>query len=46
MSLLEEVRRIVDAVPSGQVITYGEIASLVGVHPRQAGRPAGGTARR
>ncbi|WP_455904240.1 MGMT family protein [Microbacterium sp.] len=38
LSLLEEVRRIVDAVPSGQVITYGEIASLVGVHPRQAGR--------
>ncbi|CAN7420268.1 hypothetical protein ABTZ44_06585 [Microbacterium oxydans] len=28
------------------MITYGEIASLVGVHPRQAGRPAGGTARR
>nr|WP_308810387.1 MGMT family protein [Microbacterium foliorum] len=45
VSLLEEVRRIVDAVPSGQVITYGEIAALVG-GSSPAGGPAGGTARR
>ena len=41
MSYLDEVRRIVDAVPPGQVITYGEIAALIGVGPRQAGLHVG-----
>lgn len=41
MSSLDDVRRIVEAVPSGQVITYGEIATLIGVGPRQAGRVVG-----
>jgi alkylated DNA nucleotide flippase Atl1 len=41
MSYLDEVRRIVDAVPPGQVITYGEIAALIGIGPRQAGRLVG-----
>lgn len=41
MSLLDDVRRVVDAVPAGEVVTYGEIAARVGVGPRQAGRLVG-----
>lgn len=38
MSSLDEVRRIVNGVPPGQVITYGEIAARIGTGPRHAGR--------
>lgn len=33
MNPVEEVRRIVNTTPPGQVITYGEIAALNGVTP-------------
>lgn len=38
MNYADEIRAIVSAVPAGQVISYGEIAALVGIGPRQAGR--------
>ena len=41
MNYLDEVRRIVNTVPPGQVITYGEIAALMGISPRRAGRLVG-----
>ncbi|WP_082586657.1 MULTISPECIES: MGMT family protein [unclassified Microbacterium] len=37
MSLLDDVRIVVDAVPAGEVVTYGEVAALVGIGPQQAG---------
>lgn len=41
MNPVEEVRRIVNTIPPGQVITYGEIAALMGITPRRAGRLVG-----
>lgn len=35
--LVERVLRAVELVPPGQVITYGDIAELVGTGPRQVG---------
>lgn len=40
-STLDRVRATVAAVPPGQVISYGEIAKVVGLGPRQAGRMVG-----
>ncbi|HXD27516.1 MAG TPA: MGMT family protein [Arthrobacter sp.] len=38
MDRLAEVRSVVDAIPAGTVMAYGDIAAIVGVGPRQAGR--------
>lgn len=38
MDRLAEVRAVVAAVPAGSVVAYGDIAAIVGVGPRQAGR--------
>lgn len=35
--LVERVLRAVELVPAGRVITYGDIAELVGTGPRQIG---------
>lgn len=35
--LVEKVLRAVELVPAGRVITYGDIAELVGTGPRQVG---------
>lgn len=35
--VLERVLRAVECVPSGRVVSYGDIAALVGVGPRQVG---------
>ncbi len=37
MSILEEVRQAVQVIPAGGVLTYGDIAKIVGVSPRQVG---------
>lgn len=42
MNPVEEVRRIVNTIPPGQVITYGEIAALMGITHPPTGRPARG----
>lgn len=34
----ERIRRAVGAIPSGSLASYGDIAELVGCHPRQVGR--------
>ena len=36
-ALVERVLRAVEAVPSGRVVAYGDIAGLVGTGPRQVG---------
>lgn len=36
--LVEEVLGVVAAIPPGQVVTYGDIAALVGTGPRQVGQ--------
>ncbi|WP_130865026.1 MGMT family protein [Acidipropionibacterium timonense] len=36
--LTERVLRAVETLPSGAVVTYGEVAELVGTGPRQVGR--------
>lgn len=36
--LVERVLRAVECVPPGAVVTYGDIAALVGTGPRQVGR--------
>ncbi|WP_316667864.1 MGMT family protein [uncultured Propionibacterium sp.] len=36
--LIERVLRAVECVPCGSVATYGDIAALVGIGPRQVGR--------
>ncbi|WIY84268.1 MGMT family protein [Propionimicrobium sp. PCR01-08-3] len=36
--LAERVRRAVRRIPPGTVVTYGDIAELVGTGPRQVGR--------
>lgn len=41
MNVADEIRGIIAAVPAGQVISYGEIAALVGIGPRHAGRLVG-----
>lgn len=38
MGLIDEVRAIVAAIPTGSVATYGEISRILGISPRQAGR--------
>lgn len=38
MDRLAQVRSVVAAIPAGQVMAYGDIAAIVGVGPRQAGR--------
>jgi len=34
----ERIRRIADQIPAGQVMTYGEIAAIAGLHPRTVGQ--------
>lgn len=41
MNLLDEVRATVSTIPRGRVSTYGDIASALGVGPRQVGRAMG-----
>jgi alkylated DNA nucleotide flippase Atl1 len=38
MDMVEEVRAMVVAIPTGCVATYGEIGRALGIGPRQAGR--------
>jgi alkylated DNA nucleotide flippase Atl1 len=38
MSIIEEVREAVLAIPAGCVATYGDIGEQIGIGPRQAGR--------
>lgn len=38
MDRLAEVRSVVASIPAGRVMAYGDIAAIVGVGPRQAGR--------
>jgi alkylated DNA nucleotide flippase Atl1 len=35
--LVERVLRAVEAVPRGHVVSYGDVATLVGIGPRQVG---------
>ncbi|MGB7817402.1 MAG: MGMT family protein [Ornithinibacter sp.] len=35
--VVERVLRAVEQVPRGQVVSYGDLASLVGIGPRQVG---------
>ncbi len=35
--MVERVLRAVEAVPRGHVVSYGDVAALVGVGPRQVG---------
>lgn len=39
--MVERVLRAVELVPAGSVVTYGDIAELVGIGPRLAGRVLG-----
>lgn len=36
--LTEKVLRCVELIPSGQVVSYGDIAAIVGTGPRQVGQ--------
>ncbi|WP_417233256.1 MGMT family protein [Arthrobacter sp.] len=36
--LVSEARAVVASIPTGHVMAYGEIAAIIGVGPRQAGR--------
>lgn len=38
MNHVDAIRALVMAIPSGCVMTYGEIGQSVGIGPRQAGR--------
>jgi alkylated DNA nucleotide flippase Atl1 len=38
MSIVDEVREAVAAIPPGRVLSYGDIAARLGVGPRQVGR--------
>ncbi len=38
MDRVQEVRAMVVAIPTGCVVTYGEIGHALGIGPRQAGR--------
>lgn len=41
MSTYQDVARVRDvaaAIPAGEVMSYGEIGSVTGLHPRQVGR--------
>lgn len=38
MDMVEEVRAMVVAIPTGCVTTYGEIGRALGIDPRQVGR--------
>jgi alkylated DNA nucleotide flippase Atl1 len=38
MSIVDEVREAVAAIPPGRVLSYGDIATRLGVGPRQVGR--------
>jgi methylated-DNA-protein-cysteine methyltransferase-like protein len=39
--MVERVLRAVELVPRGRVVTYGDLADLVGIGPRLAGRVMG-----
>ena len=36
--LVERVLRAVELVPPGRVVSYGDVADLIGIGPRQVGR--------
>ncbi len=36
-SLVEKILRAVELVPAGRVVSYGDIASIVGIGPRHVG---------
>lgn len=36
--LVERVLRVVEAVPPGRVVSYGDLAAVLGTGPRQVGR--------
>ncbi|MET7543191.1 MGMT family protein [Streptomyces sp. NPDC005507] len=38
MSIIEEVRKEVLAIPTGRVASYGDIGKRIGAGPRQVGR--------
>lgn len=38
LRLLDDVLRAVECVPRGRMVSYGDIAALVGTGPRQVGR--------
>ena len=38
MSIIEDVREVVIAIPAGFVASYGDIGKRIGVGPRQVGR--------
>ncbi|MEV0838671.1 MGMT family protein [Actinocatenispora sera] len=38
MSIVDEVRAVVAAIPPGRVMSYGDIAARIGAGPRQVGR--------
>jgi alkylated DNA nucleotide flippase Atl1 len=38
MSIVEEVREAVNAIPAGFVASYGDIGKRIGAGPRQVGR--------
>ncbi|MEU6018397.1 MGMT family protein [Streptomyces sp. NPDC047515] len=38
MSIIEDVREAVIAIPAGAVASYGDIGKRIGVGPRQVGR--------
>ncbi|MEU4810817.1 MGMT family protein [Nocardia fluminea] len=38
MSLIEEVRAVVCAIPAGSVATYGDVGKRIGATARQVGR--------
>ncbi|KAB8194863.1 cysteine methyltransferase [Nonomuraea phyllanthi] len=37
MSLIEDVREVVTAIPAGSVASYGDIGKRIGAGPRQVG---------
>jgi|SRR5690554_6169375 len=41
MDVIDQVSAIIDTIPTGSVMTYGEIAKVAGIGPRQAGRAVG-----
>ena len=38
MIMLDRVQKIIEAIPSGRVTTYGEVGRVLGINPRQIGR--------
>lgn len=41
MSIVDDVRAVVTAIPAGSVATYGRLGEKVGAGPRQVGRAMG-----